>query len=105
MITNIYQQSRTMRKLHIIYPPTRTLRYPIPTLLPSLEMLADSYCQSINSFRVPKNITYFYSDDNLKSARGAGFQVSSVDERLWVADMMLGKTLRDRHVKYSSLVR
>jgi hypothetical protein len=68
--------------------------------------LADSYSQSINS--IPKNITYFYGDDNLESTRGPRFQVDSINERLGVVDITPSKTpktLQDRYIEDLSLIR
>ena len=68
--------------------------------------LAAIYTQSINS--IPKNITYFYDDDDLESTRRSRLQVNSVNERLWVVDIVPSKTpktLRDRYIKDLSLIR
>jgi hypothetical protein len=51
---------------------------------------------------IPENITYVYRDHNLESTRGTGFQVNSIDSRIWVADVAPSKapkTLGDQQVK------
>jgi len=38
-----------------------------------------------------KNSSYLYHDHNLNSTRGGGFQLNSVDERLWVVNIASGE--------------
>jgi len=56
-----------------------------------------------------KNSSYLYHDHNLNSTRGGGFQLNSIDERLWVVDIASGemsKAIRNwHHVKDLSLIK